>query len=281
MAPVLPRRHSRLIPPGFEVILKRMRDDPLTVGLFVTCLVDLMRPSVGFAAVRLLENAGCRVVVPAQQTCCGQPAFNSGAAGAAKAVARQVIDAFRDVDYVVAPSGSCAGMIKTHYPELFADEPARAAAVAALAAKTYELTSFLVDVLRQKPRAVTYPAAATYHDSCSGLRELGVKAQPRYLLSKFEGLSLTEIPSAETCCGFGGLFCVKYTDISAKMVDAKVDDIAASGAGLVLGGDMGCLMNIAGRLQRRGLAVEVRHVAEVLAGTADSAPAIGEGNAKP
>ncbi|MFZ1416510.1 MAG: (Fe-S)-binding protein [Defluviicoccus sp.] len=253
----------------------RMHPAQLTVGLFVTCLVDLMRPRVGFAAVKLLENAGCRVVVPAQQTCCGQPAFNSGAAAEAKAVARQVIDAFRDVDYVVAPSGSCAGMIKTHYPELFADEPARAAAVAALAAKTYELTSFLVDVLRQTPRAGTYPVAATYHDSCSGLRELGVKAQPRYLLSKLEGLSLTEVPSAETCCGFGGLFCVKYADISAKMVDAKVDDIAASGAKLVLGGDMGCLMNIAGRLQRRGFAVAVRHVAEVLAGSTD-VPAIGE-----
>ena len=258
-----------------------MNDASLTVGLFVTCLVDLMRPSVGFAAVKLLENAGCRVVVPAQQTCCGQPAFNSGAADAAKAVARQIIEAFRDVDYVVAPSGSCAGMIKTHYPELFADEPVRAAAVAALAAKTYELTSFLVDVLRQKPRAGSFPVAATYHDSCSGLRELGVKAQPRYLLSKLEGLNLTEVPSAETCCGFGGLFCVKYADISAKMVDAKVDDIAASGANLVLGGDMGCLMNIAGRLQRRGLAVEVRHVAEVLAGSTDGRPAIGESSAKP
>lgn len=257
-----------------------MQSAPFTVGLFVTCLVDLMRPRVGFAAVKLLEDAGCRVVVPAAQTCCGQPAFNSGAAGAAKAVARQVLDAFRDVDYLVAPSGSCAGMIKTHYPGLFADEPAQAAAVVALAAKTYELTSFLVDVLRQKPVAGSYPAAAAYHDSCSGLRELGVKAQPRYLLSKIEGLRLTEMASAESCCGFGGLFCVKYTEISAKMVDAKVDEIAASGAKLVLGGDMGCLMNIAGRMQRRGLDIEVRHVAEVLAGETDSVPAIGDSGRK-
>jgi L-lactate dehydrogenase complex protein LldE len=256
--------------------MPRNSKSPPKVGLFVTCLVDLMRPSVGFAAVKLLEDAGCTVVVPAGQTCCGQPAYNSGDAADAKAVARGVLDAFDGVDYVVLPSGSCAGTIKTHYPELFADEPAVAEKVARLALRTYELTSFLVDVLKVGPISGRCPANATYHDSCSGLRELGIKDQPRALLAGIDGLTLTEMPSAESCCGFGGLFCVKYPDISGKIVDAKVDDIVATGAELLLGGDMGCLMNMAGRLQRRGSTVRVRHIAEVLAGnTADAAP-IGE-----
>lgn len=247
-----------------------------TVGLFVTCLVDLMRPAVGFAAVKLLQDAGCDVVVPARQTCCGQPAYNSGDARDAKALARQVIDAFAAVDYVVVPSGSCTGTIKVHYPELFADEPALAERAAALAARTFELTTFLAEVCRGRPPGGRLETTATYHDSCSGLRELGIRAQPRALLAGIEGLALTEMAGAETCCGFGGLFCVKYPAISAKMVDAKADSVLATGARLLLGGDMGCLMNIAGRLQRRGAAIEVRHVAEVLAGTTADSPAIGE-----
>lgn len=246
-----------------------------TVGLFVTCLVDLMRPAVGFAAVKLLEDAGCRVVVPVQ-TCCGQPAYNSGDARDAKTLARQVIAAFADVDYVVVPSGSCAGTIKVHYPELFADEPAMAAKVEGLCARTFELTTFLAEVRESGPIPGRLAASAAYHDSCSGLRELGIKAQPRALLAGIEGLDVVEMATAETCCGFGGLFCVKYPAISAKMVDAKADDVLATGAGLVLGGDMGCLMNIAGRLQRRGSAVQVRHVAEVLAGITGETPPIGE-----
>lgn len=247
-----------------------------SVGLFVTCLVDLMRPAVGFAAIKLLEDAGCTVVVPAAQTCCGQPAYNSGDAKDAKTLARQVIEAFTGVDYVVVPSGSCAGTIKVHYAELFADEPAMAAKVEDLRARTFELTTFLADILKVGAIKGRLPARATYHDSCSGLRELGVKAQPRALLASIEGLAITEMPTTETCCGFGGLFCVKYPDISAKMVDAKADDVLATGAELVLGGDMGCLMNIAGRLQRRGASVQVRHVAEALAGMCGETPAIGE-----
>ena len=253
-----------------------MPDVRPTVGLFVTCLVDLMRPAVGFAAVKLLEEAGCDVIVPARQTCCGQPAFNAGDSRDAKAVARGVLEAFAGVDYVVVPSGSCAGTIKVHYPELFADEPDRAEAVAELSARTYELTTFLNDVCGMPPPSRACAHHVAYHDSCSGLRELGIRKQPRQLLSAMQGLTLTEMETADTCCGFGGLFCVKYPDISEKMVDAKVDAILETGADTVLGGDVGCLMNIAGRLHRRGVSITVRHVAEVLAGHGNATPGIGE-----
>jgi L-lactate dehydrogenase complex protein LldE len=242
------------------------------VGLFVTCLVDLFRPSVGFAAVKLLEEAGCTVEVPAAQTCCGQPAYNSGDRADATAIARQVIAAFEPYDHVVVPSGSCGGMIKEHYPRLFADDPAMQARAQALAAKTHELVSFLADVLRIERVAARYEGTATYHDACSGLRELGIKAQPRRLLAQVAGLTLKEMATPETCCGFGGMFCVKYPDISDRMVSDKAADIAATGADTLLAGDMGCLLNIAGKLSRRGLAMRVRHVAEVLAGMTDAPP---------
>ena len=245
------------------------------VGLFVTCLVDLFRPTVGFAAVRLLEEAGCAVEVPRAQTCCGQPAYNSGDRADAKAIAIQVIDAFAGYDYVVAPSGSCAGMIRQHYPELFADDPVVLPRARELAARTWELVSFLVDVRDVRRVAAQWPRAATYHDACSGLRELGVRDQPRLLLASVEGLRLCELPGAEVCCGFGGTFCVKYPDISDKMVDDKAADIVATGAAAVLAGDLGCLLNIAGKLSRRGQPVEVRHVAEVLAGMTGEVPPIG------
>jgi L-lactate dehydrogenase complex protein LldE len=247
----------------------------LDVALFVTCLVDMFRPSVGFAAAKLLEDAGCRVVVPEAQTCCGQPAYNSGDRADAKDIARGVIEAFEGYDHVVAPSGSCGGMIAHHYPALFADDPEMKARAEALAARTHELTGFLVDVLGVTPAAARCEATATYHDSCSGLRELGVKAQPRQLLAGVEGLTLVEMKGAEVCCGFGGTFCVKYPDISNAMLDDKIADIAASGADTLLAGDMGCLLNMAGKLSREGRPVKVRHVAEVLAGMADE-PAIGE-----
>jgi len=245
------------------------------VGLFATCLVDLMRPSVGFATVKLLEDAGCRVSVPEAQTCCGQPAYNSGDSPDARDIAKNVIAAFEGFDYVVAPSGSCAGMISHHYPHLLKDDAGWKARAEALAAKTFELVAFLCDVMRADVRPPDLAATATYHDSCSGLRELGIKTQPRELLGKVGGLTLVEGDIPETCCGFGGLFCVKYPDISEKMVDAKADDILATGADLLLAGDLGCLMNMAGRLKRRGAAVEARHVAEVLAGMTDR-PGIGE-----
>lgn len=245
---------------------------PCRVGLFATCLVDLMRPSVGFAAVKLLEAAGCTVEVPAAQTCCGQPAFNSGDRKHALAVARNVVATFEPYDYVVAPSGSCAGMIRTHYGELFASDAAWRARAEAVAIKTYELVSFLVDVRGMTSVDARYPGIVTYHDSCSGLRELGVKEQPRRLLAGVSGLSLKEGQEAETCCGFGGLFCVKYPDVSTGIVEQKADDVLATGADTLLAGDMGCLMNMAGRLKRRGSAIRVRHVAEVLAGMTDAPP---------
>ncbi len=243
------------------------------VALFVTCLVDLMRPSVGFAAVKLLENAGCDVVVPAAQTCCGQPAYNSGDSRDAARIARNVIRAFAGFQYVVVPSGSCAGTISVHYPEMFKDDAKMARRARELASRTYELTTFLADIMKVGRIQGRHPAVAAYHDSCSGLRELGIHRQPRALLAGIEDLQLKEMKAGENCCGFGGMFCVKYPEISEKMVDGKVDDIKATGAGMLLGGDLGCLMNMAGRLYRRGETVEVRHVAEVLAGmTGDAAP---------
>ena len=247
---------------------------PCRVGLFVTCLVDLFRPTVGFAAVKLLEDAGCVVDVPSAQTCCGQPAYNSGDRGDAKAIAEQVIAAFEGYDYVVVPSGSCGGMIKTHYPRLFADDSDLSGRATALAARTFELVSFLTDVLGVTRLDASYAGTVTYHDACSGLRELGIKTQPRRLLESVSGLALKEMATPEVCCGFGGTFCVKYPEISDKMVSDKVADIAATGADTLLCGDMGCLLNMAGKLSRLGKAVQVRHVAEILAGMTDG-PSLG------
>ncbi len=253
-----------------------MSETPPRVGLFVTCLVDLFRPSVGFAAVKLLEAAGCQVEVPRAQTCCGQPAYNSGDRADARAIARRTIAAFEGYDHVVAPSGSCAAMLREHYPALFDDDPDMARISADLAARTHELVSFLTDVCGLAGVEARYPASVTYHDSCSGLRELGIKTQPRTLLASVEGLSLNEMPDAEVCCGFGGTFCVKYPDISNTMVGEKAAAIESTGADTLLAGDLGCLMNMAGKLKRRGAKVSARHVAEVLAGMTDQ-PAIGEG----
>jgi len=246
-----------------------------TVGLFVTCLVDLFRPSVGFAAVKLIEQAGFRVAVPEAQTCCGQPAYNSGDRADAAAIARNTIAAFEGYDYVVAPSGSCGGMLRCHYPELLADDPAWASRAKALSARCYELTQFLVEVAKLEGIDATLKGRCTYHDSCSSLREMNVKAQPRSLLKQVKSLELAELAETEACCGFGGTFCVKFPEISNKMVERKTADIIASGADHLLAGDLGCLMNIAGKLQRQGSAIRVRHVAEVLAGMTDT-PAIGE-----
>jgi L-lactate dehydrogenase complex protein LldE len=245
------------------------------IGLFVTCLVDLFRPSIGFASLKLLEDAGCTVEVPEVQTCCGQPAYNSGDRRDAQAVAKGVIAAFEPYDYLVAPSGSCAGMIKKHYPELFADDPEWGARARALAEKSFELVSFLTDVLGVASVKAAHRGSVTYHDSCSGLRELGIQAQPRRLLKTVAGLSLRELPEADVCCGFGGTFCVKYPDISNAIVQKKTERIAETGAETLLAGDLGCLLNMAGKLKREGRATKSRHVAEVLAGMTDE-PAIGE-----
>jgi len=254
------------------------------VGLFVTCLVDFFRPSVGFAAVSLLEAAGCTVEIPETQTCCGQPAYNSGDRADTKDLAKRTIALFEGFDYTVVPSGSCGGMIKEHYPELLRDEPDWARRARQLAARTYELVSFLHDVRGVRNVPVRYDGTVTYHDSCSGLRELGIKEQPRALLRSIPGLKLVELPSAEVCCGFGGTFCVKYPEISDKMVANKAADVIGTGADTLLAGDMGCLLNMAGKLKRLRIEegarpVRVRHVAEVLAGMTDEPP-IGEGQDK-
>lgn len=252
--------------------------DPLPqrprVGLFVTCLVDLVRPSVGFAAVRLLEQAGCEVIVPTDQTCCGQPAYNSGDKADAAALARQTISAFDGLDYVVAPSGSCAGMLKMHYPALLAGDPQWSGRARAFALRVHELVSFLVDVRGMAKVTANCDGSATYHDSCSGLRELGIKGQPRKLLSSVRGLEVVEMVDSEVCCGFGGTFSTKYPDIANAMVERKASCAAATRSRMLLAGDLGCLMNIAGKLTREGRGIEVRHVAEVLAGEL-SMPPIG------
>ncbi len=245
------------------------------VALFVTCLVDLHRPTVGFAAIRLLEQAGCRVEVPRAQTCCGQPAYNSGDRATARGIAVQVMEAFGGYDYVVAPSGSCGGMISHHYAGLFRDDPGMLQKAEALAGRTYELTAFLADVMGIADTGARFDGVATYHDSCSGLRELGVKRQPRRLLAEVAGLELREMADPEVCCGFGGTFCVKYPEISTRMASDKAADVIATGADTLLAGDLGCLLNMAGRLSRLGSTVGARHVAEVLAGMTDEVAPIG------
>jgi L-lactate dehydrogenase complex protein LldE len=241
----------------------------MRVGFFVTCLVDLMRPSIGFAALKLLEANGADVFVPAAQTCCGQPAYNSGDRADTIALARKVVGEFEDCDYLVAPSGSCSGMIKTHYGELFAGDPAMRERVHKLAAKTFELTDFLVSVLKVETLPGAFAGKVTYHDSCAGLREMGIKAQPRALLAKLSGVQLSEMAECETCCGFGGTFSIKFGEISARLADNKCRNIADNGADAVVLGDLGCILNIEGRLRRRGdTKTKVLHIAEVLAGEA-------------
>lgn len=245
------------------------------VALFVTCLVDLMRPRIGFAAIHALEAAGCTVVVPEGQTCCGQPALNSGDRDHAAALAKQTIAALEPYEAVVVPSGSCAGTIRCHYPEMFEHDPVWLERAQAVAGKTFEIMAYLDEVCGWKPDGVSLNAKAAYHDSCSGLCELGIKAQPRRLLKNVEGLRLAPLQGEETCCGFGGTFCVKYPAISNAIVGEKADAIEATGADLLLAGDLGCLMNMAGKLNRQGSKVRAFHAIELIAGMGDG-PAIGE-----
>lgn len=238
----------------------------MKVGLFVTCLVDLMRPEIGFSALKLLKAAGCEVEVPAAQTCCGQHAYNSGERRLARDLAVKTLDEFERFDYVVAPSGSCAGMIRAHYGDLFADDPELMGRYRRLQPRVYELSDFLVNVARVQLEPGEFAGPVTYHDSCSGLRELGVKAQPRELLAQ-RGVAVREMAGCEHCCGFGGTFALKYGDISTAIVDEKCAQIHASGAPAVVLGDLGCMLNIEGRLRRTGDdRTRVLHLAQVLAG---------------
>ncbi len=239
----------------------------MRVALFVTCLVDAVRPEVGLAVVKLLEAAGCEVVVPESQTCCGQPAFSSGDSRSARALAEKVLREFEGFDYVVIPSGSCGGHIKVHYLELLADHPDLKPRAERLAGRMHELTDFLVNVLKVKSVPSNFSGHVTYHDSCCGLRELGVKSQPRALLELLPGVKLTEMKDCEQCCGFGGTFSIKFGDISGAIVDAKCRNVKESGADAVVLGDLGCILNIEGRLRRTGdSTTRVLHVAQVLAG---------------
>ncbi|MGE5385074.1 MAG: (Fe-S)-binding protein [Betaproteobacteria bacterium] len=249
----------------------------MRVALFVTCLVDLMRPSIGFATLDLLEAAGCDVTVPERQTCCGQPAWSAGEEDAARALAKKNIADLEGYDYVVIPSGSCAEHMKNGYPELLKNDPAWSSRALALSARCFELTTFLAEVLKVEAVPGRFAGSITYHDSCKGLRGLGIKAQPRALLAKVEGLELREMNESEECCGFGGAFSVKFGAISTAIVERKCENIVAAGTDAVVGGDLGCLLNIEGRLRRRGdTTTRVLHVAEVLSGSADAASASGE-----
>jgi L-lactate dehydrogenase complex protein LldE len=246
------------------------------VALFATCLADLMRPATAFAAATLLERAGFEVIVPPRQSCCGQPGYNSGDFAGARAVAMRTVQQLEPYRYVVLPSGSCAAMLRDHYPRLL--DGAWAERAAALTARVYELTQFLSDVAGYSPSPLIDPPTVAYHDGCAGLRELGVRAQPRQLL-RAAGVDVRELAQGDVCCGFGGTFCAKMPEISAKMADDKLADIERSGASEVVAGDLGCLLALAGRARRRGMPLRFRHVAEVLAGEPLAAP-IGEPGTK-
>lgn len=246
----------------------------MKVSLFVTCLVDTLYPQVGISAVRLLRRLGVDVDFPAEQTCCGQPAFNSGYHDDARAAAIQMVRAFRESEWVVGPSGSCVSMIRHYYPALFQDHPLRSEALE-FANKTYELSQFIVDVLGVTDLGGTFEGVATYHTSCHMTRGLGVKDAPLTLLSHVRGLQLVDLPLADECCGFGGTFAVKMSGLSTAMADDKLDNVAKTGAQYLVGGDMACLMHLGGRLEKRGMPVKVMHLAELL--EAATRPASGAG----
>ncbi len=237
---------------------------PVRVSLFVTCIVDQLFPLVGIAMADVLERAGCRVEFPERQTCCGQPAFNSGYREEARSVALHFLDVFKDADYIVCPSGSCTGMVSRHYAELFQKEPERLEQVRRLVTRVWEFSRFLTDVLNVDDLGARYEHTVTYHDSCHALRELNIKEPPRRLLSNVEGLTLAEHDAAEECCGFGGTFSVKFPSVSGGMVRTKIDSILRSGADTVVSIDSSCLMQIQGALSRAGLPIRTMHLAEVL-----------------
>jgi L-lactate dehydrogenase complex protein LldE len=236
----------------------------LRVSLFITCLADQLYPEVGQSVVRLLHRFGCEVDFPEVQTCCGQPAFNSGYQQEAREVARGMIRAFEHSDYVVSPSGSCTGMVHHYYPQLFADEPAWLEKAERLVNKTYEFSQFMVNVLGVTDLGAILNEKVTYHPSCHAMRLLGVKEEPMQLLSRVEGLDIIDLPKKEDCCGFGGTFAVKMADMSEAMVCEKANHVCSTGARVLVGTDMGCLMNIGGRLNKDNQPVRVLHLAQLL-----------------
>jgi L-lactate dehydrogenase complex protein LldE len=247
------------------------------VSLFVTCLVDQLFPQVGLSTARLLRRLGCEVDAPRGQVCCGQPAFNSGYVPQAREVARSLVATFEDAEYVVSPSGSCCGMVRHFYPGLFASEAATLPNAQRFVGKAYELSEFIVRVLGVTDVGAVFPHRVTYHPSCHGSRLLGVRDEPMTLLRAVRGVELAPLPRAEDCCGFGGTFSVKMSEASGAMVDEKVDHVVETQAQYLVGTDMGCLMNIAGRLQVRGVNVKPIHLAELLdqGGRSDQKEATG------
>lgn len=237
----------------------------MRVAVFITCLVDNFYPEVAEAMVQLLQDLGVDVEVPEAQTCCGQPAFNSGFVQEASASARTLLEAFRDFDYVVSPSGSCTGMVHHYYEAIFKENSDELQAAKELATKTYEFTQFLVNVLGVTNLEAAFPYRVTYHPSCHGSRILGVQDEPLLLLGNVAQLQLIDLPYAQDCCGFGGTFAVKMGDISTAMVTEKTHHVVETNAQVLVGLDMGCLMNIGGRLRREGHEVRVLHLAQLLA----------------
>lgn len=238
----------------------------MKVSFFVTCLVDQLFPNVGVSAVKVLRQAGCEVVFDDRQTCCGQPAFNTGYRKEARKFAERFIEIFEqsDADYIVSPSGSCVAMVK-HFHDLFPDDEKWRRRSEDIAGKTYEFTSFIVNILKLENVDSTFSGRVTWHDACHGLRELGLKSEPRKILKNLEGVDFVDLPNSEACCGFGGTFSVKYPEISTAIVDGKVDAIEKSGVDAVVSCDSSCLMQIGGRLSRRGSKIQALHIAEILA----------------
>ncbi|WJH32977.1 (Fe-S)-binding protein [Paenibacillus sp. CC-CFT747] len=236
----------------------------MKVSLFITCLSDAVYPRVGEAMVKLLARYGVQLHFPEVQTCCGQPAFNSGYWEEAQASARTILKAFEDSDFVISPSGSCTGMIHHYYPKLFENDPVQLAKAKELVSKTYEFTQFLVDVLGVEDVGAVFPHKVTYHPSCHGSRLLGIRNEPAVLMNNVKGMELIPLPYAEDCCGFGGTFAVKMCDISGAMVTEKTDHVLETEAEVLVGLDMGCLINISGNLRYRGRPVRVMHLAELL-----------------
>jgi L-lactate dehydrogenase complex protein LldE len=235
------------------------------VALFITCLADQFYPQVGEAATRVLRRLGCTVTFNPAQTCCGQPAFNTGYRDEARSVAARVLEIFENADYVVAPSGSCTSMVRVFYPELFEHEPERRRQAERLRERFFEFSEFLVKVLDAEDVGASFPHHVTYHDACHLLRELGVESEPRRLLRAVRGLEFVELNDHQLCCGFGGTFSVKFPEVSVAMAEDKIRAATAAGAEYLVANDSGCLMHLAGFIHRRGLPLRTLHLAEVLA----------------
>ena len=240
----------------------------MKVALFVTCLVDQMWSSVGTSCVEVLRRAGCEVEFDERQTCCGQPAFNTGYRDEARQVAKRFIEIFEEskADAIVSPSGSCTAMVH-HFPELFVDEPDWRERARSVGSRAYELSSFLIRVLEVEDVGATWNGKLTWHDACHGLRDLNIKSEPRRLISNVRGAEFVELENAESCCGFGGTFSEKYPEISVAILDQKIEAIERAGVDAVVSGDASCLMQIGGRLSRKGSRIRVMHLAELLAAT--------------